>query len=146
MMADVLMMKRRPSDPTLHHQADHWRRGRGGLGPADKHLLSAAGEGQALQEHSSCLCQNCWNIDNILNPQSLKDANTWRFRVHAARTRAIPGTPDQKFSENNFTMEETTTIHHLFQQLSIALAKGNAALFNNHNTSGVTQSDEGLGW
>ena len=42
--------------------------------------------------------------------------------------------------------EETTTIRHLFQQLSIALAKGNAALFNNRNPSGVTQSDEGLGW
>ena len=40
----------------------------------------------------------------------------------------------------------TTTIRHLFQQLSIALAKGNAALFNNRIPSDSSQGDEGLGW
>ena len=39
--------------------------------------------------------------------------------------------------------EETTTLRHLFQQLSIALAKGNAALFNNHNPSDSSEGDEG---
>ena len=42
--------------------------------------------------------------------------------------------------------EETTTIRHLFQQLSIALVKGNAALFNNRIPSDSVQGDEGLGW
>ena len=42
--------------------------------------------------------------------------------------------------------EETTTIRHLFQQLSIALAKGNAALFNNRIPSDSSQGDEGFGW
>ena len=42
--------------------------------------------------------------------------------------------------------EETTTIHHLFQQLSIALVKGNAALFNNRIPSDREQGDEGFGW
>ena len=42
--------------------------------------------------------------------------------------------------------EETTTIRHLFQQLSIALAKGNAALFNNRNPCDSREGDEGLGW
>ena len=42
--------------------------------------------------------------------------------------------------------EETTTIRHLFQQLSIALAKGNAALFSNQIPSDNMQGDEGFGW
>ena len=42
--------------------------------------------------------------------------------------------------------EETTIIRHLFQQLSIALAKGNAALFNNRNPSDSREGDEGFGW
>ena len=42
--------------------------------------------------------------------------------------------------------EEATTIRHLFQQLSIALAKGNAALFNNRIPSDGMQGDEGFGW
>ena len=42
--------------------------------------------------------------------------------------------------------EETTTIRHLFQQLSIALAKGNAALFNNRNPSDSSEGGEGFGW
>ena len=42
--------------------------------------------------------------------------------------------------------EETTTIRHLFQQLSIALAKGNVALFNNRIPSDTMQGDEGFGW
>ena len=42
--------------------------------------------------------------------------------------------------------EETTTIMHLFQQLSLALVKGNAALLNNRNPSNVGLSDEALGW
>ena len=42
--------------------------------------------------------------------------------------------------------EEITTTRHLFQQLSIALVKGNAALMNNRNPSDGCQGDEGLGW
>ena len=42
--------------------------------------------------------------------------------------------------------DETTTIRHLFQQLSIALVKGNAALLNNRNPSNGHQSDEAFGW
>ena len=42
--------------------------------------------------------------------------------------------------------EETTTICHLFQKRSIALAKGNAALFNNRIPSDSMQGDEGFGW
>ena len=42
--------------------------------------------------------------------------------------------------------EEMTTTRHLFQQLSIALVKGNAALMNNRNPSDGGQGDEGLGW
>ena len=42
--------------------------------------------------------------------------------------------------------EEAVTICHLFQQLSIALMKGNAALLNNRNPATVNDSDEGLGW
>ena len=44
------------------------------------------------------------------------------------------------------TGEETTTIRHLFQQLSIALAKGNVALFNNRIPSDTMQGDEGFEW
>ena len=42
--------------------------------------------------------------------------------------------------------EESTTVRHLFQQLSIALQKGNAALLNNRNPGGAVAGDEGLGW
>ena len=42
--------------------------------------------------------------------------------------------------------EEITTTRPLFQQLSIALVKGNAALMNNRNPSDGAQGDEGLGW
>ena len=42
--------------------------------------------------------------------------------------------------------EETTTIRHLFQQLSIGLAKGNVTLFNNRIPSDTMQGDEGFGW
>ena len=42
--------------------------------------------------------------------------------------------------------EETTTIKHLFQQLSLALVKGNAALLNNRNPDGAGEGDEGIGW
>ena len=42
--------------------------------------------------------------------------------------------------------DETITITHLFQQLSIALVKGNAALMNNRNPSAAVDRDEGIGW
>ena len=42
--------------------------------------------------------------------------------------------------------EETTTIKHLFQQLSLALVKGNAALLNNRNPGGAFDGYEGTGW
>ena len=42
--------------------------------------------------------------------------------------------------------EEATTVRHLFQQLSIALVKGNAALLNNRNPGGAADCDEGMGW
>ena len=42
--------------------------------------------------------------------------------------------------------EETTTIKHLFQQLSLALVKGNAALLNIRNPDGAGEGDEGIGW
>ena len=42
--------------------------------------------------------------------------------------------------------EEATSIKHLFQQLSIALQKGNAALLNNRNPASSVGGDEGMGW
>ena len=42
--------------------------------------------------------------------------------------------------------EETITIKHLFQQLSLALVKGNAALLNNRNPGRAFDGDEGAGW
>ena len=42
--------------------------------------------------------------------------------------------------------EESTTVSHLFQQLSIALMKGNASLLNNRNPSGASDHDEAEGW
>ena len=42
--------------------------------------------------------------------------------------------------------EESTTVRHLFQQLSISLMKGNAALLNNRNPGGADDRDEGFGW
>ena len=42
--------------------------------------------------------------------------------------------------------DESTTISHLFQQLSIALMKGNASLLNNRNPSGAIDHDEVVGW
>ena len=42
--------------------------------------------------------------------------------------------------------DESTTIRHLFQQLSIALMKGNAALLNNRNPGSGGEGDEGMGW
>ena len=42
--------------------------------------------------------------------------------------------------------EETTVTLHLFQQLSIALVKGNAALLNNRKPCDSSEGDEGLGW
>ena len=42
--------------------------------------------------------------------------------------------------------EETTTVRHLFQQLSLALMKGNAALLNNRHPGGAGGGDEALGW
>ena len=42
--------------------------------------------------------------------------------------------------------EESVTISHLFQKLSIDLMRGNSALFNNRNPSDERASDEGFGW
>ena len=42
--------------------------------------------------------------------------------------------------------EEAITIKHLFQQLSLALVKGNAALMNNRNPGAAMGGDEGIGW
>ena len=42
--------------------------------------------------------------------------------------------------------EESVTINHLFQRLSIDLMRGNAALFNNRNPGDEAAGDEGLGW
>ena len=42
--------------------------------------------------------------------------------------------------------EESISIRHLFQQLSIALMKGNAALLNNRNPASGGEGDEGMGW
>ena len=42
--------------------------------------------------------------------------------------------------------DESTTTKHLFQQLSIALVKGNAALMNNRNPGAAFERDEGIGW
>ena len=42
--------------------------------------------------------------------------------------------------------DESITIPHLFQQLSIALMKGNASLLNNRNPCGATDHDEAVGW
>ena len=42
--------------------------------------------------------------------------------------------------------DEVVTITHLFQQLSIALQKGNAALLNNRNPGSVQNGDEAIGW
>ena len=42
--------------------------------------------------------------------------------------------------------EETVTVKHLFQQLSLALMKGNAALLNNRNPGGGGGGDEAMGW
>ena len=42
--------------------------------------------------------------------------------------------------------DESITISHLFQQLSIALMKGNASLLNNRNPSGANDHDEVVGW
>ena len=36
--------------------------------------------------------------------------------------------------------------HLIFQQLSIALQKGNAALLNNRNPATGEGGDEGIGW
>ena len=42
--------------------------------------------------------------------------------------------------------DESITISHLFQQLSIALMKGNASLLNNRNPCGAADHDEAVGW
>ena len=42
--------------------------------------------------------------------------------------------------------DESITVSHLFQQLSIALMKGNASLLNNRNPGSGSEGDEGLGW
>ena len=42
--------------------------------------------------------------------------------------------------------EEAITTKHLFQQLSLALVKGNAALLNNRNPGAAFGRDEGIGW
>ena len=42
--------------------------------------------------------------------------------------------------------DESTTTKHLFQQLSIALQKGNAALLNNRNPGSAQGGDEAMGW
>ena len=42
--------------------------------------------------------------------------------------------------------EEITVTLYLFQQLSIALVKGNAALLNNRKPSDSTEEGEGFGW
>ena len=42
--------------------------------------------------------------------------------------------------------EEQATIQRLFQKLSVALMKGNAALFNNRNPSDMGIEEEELTW
>ena len=42
--------------------------------------------------------------------------------------------------------DESITVSHLFQQLSIALMKGNASLLNIRNPCGAFDHDEVVGW
>ena len=42
--------------------------------------------------------------------------------------------------------DESITVSHLFQQLSIALIKGNASLLKNRKSSGAFDHNEVFGW
>ena len=84
--------------------------------------------------------QPCQNQGIVFLPLAVESLGAWH-KSAIAEIKKLGSSLARHTGE-----DETTTVQHLFQQLSIALVKGNAALLNNRNPSGAVDCDEGTGW
>ena len=84
--------------------------------------------------------QSCHNQGIVFLPLAVESLGAWH-KSAVSEVKKLGSALARHTGE-----EEAVTICHLFQQLSIALMKGNAALLNNRNPATVNDSDEGLGW
>ena len=84
--------------------------------------------------------QSCHNQGIVFLPLAVESLGAWH-KSAIAEIKKLGSSLSHHTGE-----EEMTTVQHLFQQLSIALVKGNAALLNSRNPSGAADCDEGTGW
>ena len=84
--------------------------------------------------------QPCHNQGIVFLPLAVESLGAWH-KAAITEVKKLGSSLARHTGE-----EETTTINHLFQQLSLALVKGNSALLNNRNPDGASEGDEGLGW
>ena len=84
--------------------------------------------------------QPCHNQGIVFLPLAVESLGAWH-KSAIAKVKKLGSSLARHTGE-----EEMTTIKHLFQQLSLALMKGNAALLNNRNPGGAGEGDEGIGW
>ena len=125
---------------------------RNGIGSTPLHLTSQEGHHSALHGgqfrsiffgldlNFSKSWQPCHNQGIVFLPLAVESLGAWH-KSAIAEVKKL-GSALARHTEE----EETTTIKHLFQQLSISLVKGNAALLNNCNPGRIDDSDEGVGW
>ena len=84
--------------------------------------------------------QPCHDQGIVFLPLAVESLGAWH-RSAIAEVKKLGSSLARHTGE-----EETTTVRHLFQQLSLALMKGNAALLNNRHPGGAGGGDEALGW
>ena len=84
--------------------------------------------------------QPCHNQGIVFLPLAVESLGAWH-KAAITEVKKLGSSLARHTGE-----EEATTIKHLFQQLSLALVKGNAALLNNRNPGGAADADEGAGW
>ena len=116
------------------------------INPLQAALVGQAAEtpGHALQvAHRRKLdksWQPCHNQGIVFLPLAVESLGAWH-KSAIAEIKKLGSSLARHTGE-----EETTTTKHLFQQLSLALVKENAALLNNRNPDGAVEGDEGIGW
>ena len=94
----------------------------------------------SISHWSTVIWQPCHNQGTVFLPLAVESLGAWH-KSAIAEVKKLGSSLARHTGE-----EETTTIKHLFQQLSLALMKGNAALLNNRNPGSASEGDEGIGW
>ena len=116
------------------------------VNPLQAALVAQAAEtpGHALKVAHKRKLDKSWQACNqqgiVFLPLAVESLGAWH-KSAVSEIKKLGSTLARHTGE-----EETTVTLHLFQQLSIALVKGNAALLNNRKPSDSSEGDEGFGW